>query len=497
MESGSKKNVFLVVCVPGQSIEILEIAKLLQSTTDFNPIIYFNLGNVFVTPLMSEILEKGFDVYDYNLGFISADPQKGSTPSKMNSINLAESNLHVSRTQSLKNRVRSQYPLIFKSIRWLVGTYYGLLTLFYRHFGFIHFIMRKLERLKKEEGILRDYSVKLLVLAEDSEGYLTPQLVRVTQKNKARVVVFPYTFANENEFLEDAYLNNRRADKDLSSRLTALIFPKWNRDYKGASLLRWRPAAIFAAELFGGSAPNPWVMNSGMADIIAVESEFMRLYYSEAGIPEKQMLVTGFVSLDLLHKAISERKDRKQKMAQLFGLDLSKPWVVCAVPPSQWPHPGVEFSSYELFLKTYIQYLKSFTNIEVIFKFHPRLSRSEVEKVCADLEVKNINFSTTDLVGVADLYVASVSATIRWALACGLPTINYDLYAYRYDDFRNTVGLQTVEFFADFKSIFALKVDEIMSLFAKEDIKSRQTQFGVLDGKSSARILQLFRRLAS
>ncbi len=34
------------------------------------------------------------------------------------------------------------------------------------------------------------------------------------------------------------------------------------------------------------------------------------------------------------------------------------------------------------------------------------------------------------LVPLCSLYVASVSATIRWAIACGKPVVNYDVYRF-------------------------------------------------------------------
>src|SRR5262249_7261332 len=40
-----------------------------------------------------------------------------------------------------------------------------------------------------------------------------------------------------------------------------------------------------------------------------------------------------------------------------------------------------------------------------------------------------------------DLYVASVSATIRWAIACGKPVINYDAYRL---DFQDYPGIEAV-----------------------------------------------------
>lgn len=444
---------------------------------------------------MSDVLASGIDILDYNLGYIPSSSQtekKESAPISTLSIAVEEIKPQIS---GLKQRIKTKHPLLFSIIKWVVGTYYGLLSLFLRNFSFIHYVVRKIQRMKKETSLLKLYQVKLLVLAEDSEGYFTPQLVHCAKKQGVKSVVFPYTFANQLEFLEDAYFHDQTVDKSFLSLLASKIFPKWARQYKGKKLLRWRPNVIFAAELFGKSAPNPWVMNSGFADVIAVESPFMQKYYSKAGIPEKQMVETGFVSLDSLSQFFNNRECAKTEMSQRFQLDLKKPWLVCAVPPSQWPRPGIGFSSYDEFLTELVHFLKTFSDIEVILKFHPRIRLHEARQLCEKLKVPFVEYGTAQLVGVADMYLASVSSTMRWALACGVPTINYDLYAYCYEDFNQTSGLHTVELFSEFKKIFKEVHDHVVEAHAKKEIKMAKSEFGQLDGQCGERILSLFRQL--
>lgn len=495
MLGGSKKNVFLVVCVPGQAVEILEIAKTLKSSDEFFPIIYFNLGHVQLTPLMSDILAMGIDIFDYNMGYISSAPPEPLVAAQNSVPTATDVAVPLSKTAALKKRIRNDHPVLFSVVKWVVGTYYGFRSLFLRRFSFIQYVLRKIERAKRESQYFKKYDVRLLILAEDSEGYFTPQMVQVAQKHGAKVVVFPYTFANQFEFLEDAFINDRIAGRSFATYAAAKLFPKWARNYRHKDLLRWNPDLIFGAELIGPSTPNPWVMNSGAADVIAVESQFMQSYYEQAGIPSAQMLETGFISLDQLSEAVKNRQAIKAEISQRFRLDLGKPWLVCAVPPSQWPHAGVGFSSYEEFLNEFIGFLKSFSDIEIILKFHPRLTRDEVRQMCDRYNLPNIEQGTAQLIGIADFYLATVSATIRWALACGLPTINYDLYAYRYDDFKKAPGLHSAERFADFQHVFNSVCEDVVKAFAKKQTPTQNAEYGQLDGQSSARILQLFRRL--
>ena len=47
----------------------------------------------------------------------------------------------------------------------------------------------------------------------------------------------------------------------------------------------------------------------------------------------------------------------------------------------------------------------------------------------------DLNLQCASLVAISDMYVASVSSTIRWAILAGIPVINYDVYQYGYEDF--------------------------------------------------------------
>ena len=69
--------------------------------------------------------------------------------------------------------------------------------------------------------------------------------------------------------------------------------------------------------------------------------------------------------------------------------------------------------------------------------------------------------NTAELVPLCDVFVASISSTIRWAIACGKPVVNYDVYRYRYTDFIGVEGVLTCE-----------EQDEFVSVLRRLDIGS-------------------------
>ena len=104
---------------------------------------------------------------------------------------------------------------------------------------------------------------------------------------------------------------------------------------------------------------------------------------------------------------------------------------------------------------------------------------------------------TASLIPHCDVYVASVSATIRLAIAAGKPVINYDCYRYRWQDFAKVAGVITVEDEASFHRELARLSDPS----ARDALAARQREFAaranLLDGRAGERMLALVERLVA
>jgi hypothetical protein len=96
---------------------------------------------------------------------------------------------------------------------------------------------------------------------------------------------------------------------------------------------------------------------------------------------------------------------------------------------------------------------------------------------------------TSHLVPLCDLFVAFASATIRWAAACGIPTINYDIFHYGYNDFASVKGVRTVCASSDFVSLVGtMKPDSDTYREARSLSQSDAAYWSVMDGQCIDRI---------
>lgn len=470
----------------GQFPEMFRIAQVIQSSGVYNPIIYFNLGISGAHPNVRLCLDSGIDVLDYSIGYTKGVLVQNKVYIPFSSPVLDHQSERPNFL-SLKLYLLYRFPRGFDLARRFVHRMKKNILQLPR---FAKRVIVKLKRMRREKSFFKTLKIDLMIFAEDSEDYFTPQLIQLGHDLGIKSVVFPYTFANQFEFLESALFQDLRTNESFLNLITGKLFPKWTHKYKGVTLLKSTPSFIFSTELFGKSAPNPWVMSSGYSDLIAVESEFMKNYYQKAGLPEQKMREVGYPSLDHIFEVFKNRDSYRLEFARRYELDIKKPWVICAVAPSQWPRAGAGFKSYQQFLSDYLSFLTQNKDVEVIFKFHPRLNATEVRALCEQLNVKYVPEDTAELIAVGDAYLATVSSTIRWALALGLPTINYDLYQYNYGDFEGAKNYEVVFLFEDFKKSFERLRLQLVNSFGKEE-SVLQKEYSLIDGQVRKRILEL------
>ena len=200
-------------------------------------------------------------------------------------------------------------------------------------------------------------------------------------------------------------------------------------------------------ELLGVAPERPWIPNNGHWDAFAVESPRMRKrYVEEFAMPAEKLALTGAISDDSLYDFKRQAAELKNDVYREMGLATDRLMVLVAFPLNQFSrrHPDLEFDDYQSMARFLVASLQTLTNYHVIFSLHPRIG-SEARTYMEGLGAKICARDTLELVAACDVYVASVSATIRWAIVCNVPVINYDVYQYRYDDYASTPGVFTVQ----------------------------------------------------
>jgi len=454
------KKALLVVFLDTHFTELRRVAQCLQNSGRYAPEFFFARAYPARARDMAACMELGFPCYDQDGKPCVVSGQRSGA-----SVSAEE-------PASLPRRMwRWLYPWLSNSLPWAWREYYHLRA--------------KVSCFIQEEGI------DLLILAEENVGYATHIWTQTVQAAGLPVVVVPYTVADASE-PAGAVMHRREYQLNRwPNQIAGRVYPHWVYEHKGRKLLRLPAGRVIAMQAMDAAPPRPWIMNSGFADAITVESERMRGHYQRLGLPEEQLVETGALYDDELANVLRSADERREALYEKLGLPAGRPMLLCALPPNPYPDQLGGFASYEELLRFWVTTVAAADGWNLVLRLHPRMPRDQfafLEEVGGRISDQD----TARLVPLCGLYVASVSATIRWAIACGKPVVNYDVYRFEYRDYEDVPGVFTVSDKQAFVDIIQTLTDDpvrLASAAAAQEAVS--AQWGRFDGAAAKRLLAL------
>ncbi len=340
----------------------------------------------------------------------------------------------------------------------------------------------------------RDYHA--IVVPEDIVGPFWPQLVKTGLRHRIPTIVLPYTLANQ----EEAFKSLRGVPDVQTSgnRLAALIYPRWRLRRDGADIVRMPSGHIFVHEWMRLAPPDPWMMNSGRANMICVDSQASFDYFRRAGIPAKRLQVTGSASQDQLAGVLQNKAEGLRQLRATLGLAGEKPLLLLSGCPNQlagWV-PHCEFADMPAVAAHLGEALRPLAaHYHLVVRPHPNYI--EFGELMRPHGVHTSLLPTAELVPLADLFIAFASATIRWAAGCGIPVVNYDIFHYGYSDFAANKGVATVSEPDEFMTLLAQMAPGSASYQeAHARSQSDAAYWSVMDGRGLERIEGVLRQFA-
>jgi hypothetical protein len=355
-------------------------------------------------------------------------------------------------------------------------------------------------RSARARHIVKKISPDVIVLFEDNIGNFTRFIGAAAARLRVPYVVVPVTIPNPREAASFFRSSNAHAVSGPVARLIARRWPEWVYEFDGHPMLRLPAPDIMAMRCFGVDSARPWALNSGQAAAICVESTENKAIYVRLGLDPRQLAKIGNLADDTLFKVSKDRQEQRRALTAELGLTSDRMLVVVAFPPNQFgaiSKQAFEYVSFAGLVDGWLQALAPLTEgVNIVLRAHPRLNPEEL-KPFATAGCRVFTGPTEAVVPLADLFVASISATIRWALALGIPVINYDCYRYRYDDYRGAQGMVLVE---DKKSFASVLQEICFDPDARRRLCEKQASdrgnWGSIDGQFATRFLALSRRVS-
>ena len=334
------------------------------------------------------------------------------------------------------------------------------------------FIEGKL-RIQTYIDIIQKERPEIVILGGDLVSYDTAHLIKASHKCGIKALLHPsfmadYTEAAQAIFNDKSYDGTRFWNRHVTNRL-----PGWAMRYHGKDLVRLPAGRIVARHLLHIAPPNPWTLHSGYSDKILVESGAMENMCILEGLPGKKLRITGSAA----HDQMFEEMKNKNPIEKV---------VVTALPPDMIAsRPQCDFKTYDDLVRFWVSSITEISRnrgyLNIVVCLHPSVDVKSFLWLEKEYEVKISRNPTYIEIARCNLFVASVSSVIQWAIACGRPVINYDVYRYKYVDYVAAPGVKTIEEKDQFLQLlnFPPSPPEWVNIF-----------FGKIDGKAHERLIK-------
>lgn len=349
-------------------------------------------------------------------------------------------------------------------------------------------------RLNRTRRCLARCRPDVVILGDDNPVNDSGVWPAVARELGLPTVVIPYTLADESE-LVNGILNcptpqAHRGNRPLN-RLVGRAFPQWVNDRCGERLLREPAEKVIAFELRGLSIERPWSFFSGTADAVAVESLVVRRRLVAQGLKPSKLVLIGSAAIDLLAEHARDVNLKRAALLAELGLDPGKPFILWGLTFDHLPRQGCDFRRFRDLLEFFMCHLERQSDFNVVVRPHPRVTDAEVAWIGGN-QVRLSSRDTAELIALCAFYVASISASIRWAIACARPVLNYDVYRYGFSDYAEAGGVVTVTERDEFVDVLDRMTGDsgyLASLAVSQ--QACQSEWGQLDGRSGERLADL------
>jgi hypothetical protein len=350
-------------------------------------------------------------------------------------------------------------------------------------------------------NLIRQHQVSGMIISESSPANGAPIYIRAAHLECAPIVTLPIEKATTRHYADNYLHDSALSLKRPVNRLISIFYPHWVITHKGRHLVRVLPELILALEWLRLRPPHPWQLVDNMEDSIAVDSQESHKHYSAEGIPLDRMTVIGNAEQDILYEVKVNTEELKSVLCEQLGMPRERPILLSPLVQEHFVsgRPECDFQDYSSMVEFWVKSLGEIEGYNVIVNLHPSHSYKQDARKWDYIEQWGVKICRKDiatLIPLCDIFVAAGSSTIPWAIACGKPVIDYNIYRYGLNIYHNTPGVISVVEQQDFlNALRRLTQDPVFYAEVRAYQAAHADQWGFLDGKASERLTRLLDRL--
>ncbi|HFR5646733.1 TPA: hypothetical protein ACHWUN_003215, partial [Legionella pneumophila] len=343
----------------------------------------------------------------------------------------------------------------------------------------------------KINSIIDKINPSMLLFTEDVVERDSNIWIKIAQKKGILSAILSSSTATVTEAAE-TYFNNPHYYFPTHLPLYAQIglkffIRKWCFNYRDRKFIRLPLKQLIAMDLLDLAPKQPWTINSGDSALILAESQFSKDLLVKEGINRRRIKIIGSLKFDSMTPILNDSTRYKQELYQKYNLKLTKKLILCAFPPNLPNRLSHDFQNYEDMTKKWISTLQ-LSDYNVLYSVHPS-GFPDTANAIRSLDQIVVEEDIANLIPLCDVYLASVSSTIKWARACNKLVLDYDCFHFNYRTYEKDPAIIAVKSLNELKEwITRLNNQSVSKIHDQLNPSLHPNYWGIIDGRSLWRI---------
>jgi len=281
----------------------------------------------------------------------------------------------------------------------------------------------------------------------DRHGGYEPALIKQSKKRNIPVVIPPIAYATDKEGL---LVSARKLsatngsicvtnDKEFKKKYPL----QWVHDELTGEDYSYYPRwMVIARDRCGVLPKNPWTLGGGDSTIICADSEKTQTRFIHNGVKPEKILVTGHFNHDKLRKLYHKCDELREHLLEKYSLERHQKMVIIGLP--QLAEHGIcDWDTHWHEIRFLLQTIKE-CNTNTLVSLHPKMDIEKYKFIAKDYGLEIAEESLVEILPAADIFAATFSSTVQWAVLCRIPAIVFDFYSLNYTMYDFLSGVQII-----------------------------------------------------
>jgi hypothetical protein len=227
-----------------------------------------------------------------------------------------------------------------------------------------------------------------------------------------------------------------------------------------------------------------------------VEGKTTKERHVSLGVASEKVLITGHRSHDDLYELFQRREELRNDLVARYNLDPDQRLLILS-PPQLAEHGLFDWAVHWKEIRFLCQAIHE-SHPNGLISLHPKMQREQYMFIEDEYSLPLAREPLSHILPAVDLFVATFSSTIPWAVLCGIPAIVVDFYNFdctRYDFLK---GVKVVKRKDELQPLIKRFVSDTMyyNLMVQEQLRQTKS-LSPFDGKCTKRILDVILHSAS